>query len=266
MTILETILSTKQKEVASLKKYEYGHFEKSPFFEKKVISLKNEVVKKEAIYLITEFKRKSPSKGNINLTADINTITATYQNAGSSAISILTDTQFFGGSNEDITNVREKISVPILRKEFIIDEVQILEAKALGADMVLLIAACLQPNQVKELATFAKQLGLEVLLELHTQYELKHICNEVDFVGVNNRNLKDFSVSLDHSIVLRNEIGSDFITIAESGIKSADDVSLLFNQGFDAFLIGEYLMQQNDIDAAIRNLKSIVSSTKHTVK
>jgi indole-3-glycerol phosphate synthase len=259
MTILETILSTKQKEVALLKKYAYAHFEKSPFFEKKVISLKNEVVKKEAIYLITEFKRKSPSKGDINLAANINTITTTYQNAGSNAISILTDTQYFGGSNEDIINVREKISIPILRKEFIIDEVQILEVKALGADIILLIAACLQPNQVKELATFAKKLGLEVLLELHTREELNHICNEVDFVGVNNRNLKDFSVSLEHSIALRNEIGNDFITVAESGIKSADDVSLLFKEGFDAFLIGEYLMQQQDIDASIKNLKSIVS-------
>ncbi len=257
MNILDTIIAAKQKEIVVLQQNDYAFFEMQRNFKKASISLKQKIQTEKAVHLIAEFKRKSPSKGNINLAADLNKITNAYQTAGASAISILTDEPFFGGSNKDIIEVRDHIELPILRKEFIVHEIQLLEAKALGADIILLIAACLTPKQVKALAATAKQLGLEVLLELHTYDEQAHICNDVDFVGINNRNLKDFSVHLEHSINLRAAIGADFIAVAESGMRSVADISMLLNNGFDAFLIGEYLMQQANIENAISAIKNL---------
>jgi indole-3-glycerol phosphate synthase len=177
-----------------------------------------------------------------------------YAQNGASAISILTDEQYFGGTINDVLQVVGTIQTPILRKEFIIDEIQIIEAKAIGADLILLIAACLTPQQVLTLAKFAKTLQLEVLLEIHNEYELQHINEYIDFVGVNNRNLKDFAVNLDHSIALCNKIPEQFIKVAESGIGSATDINYLAKEGFNAFLIGEMLMKKNNPGLALQQL------------
>jgi indole-3-glycerol phosphate synthase len=159
-------------------------------------------------------------------------------------ISILTDTNFFGGYNEDITQNRQLATVPVLRKDFMIDSYQLHEAKAIGADVVLLIAACLTPQQVKDLSAEAHDLGLQVLLEIHNEAELAHICDTVDMVGVNNRNLATFEVSLDTSLHLINKMPTDKPAIAESGIDNTQSIVLLRRAGFSGFLIGEHFMKQ----------------------
>ena len=158
----------------------------------------------------------------------------------------LTDENFFGGSNDDIMYARDIVSVPILRKDFIIDEYQIVEAKAIGASVILLIAANLTPQRVQELALFAKRLSLEVLLEIHNEDELQHICTEVDIVGVNNRDLKTFTVDVNRSIELSDKIPADKIKISESGISDVDTIIRLRQYGFKGFLIGENFMKHAD--------------------
>jgi len=195
--------------------------------------------------LIAEFKRRSPSKGIINDKADVVEVTKAYTNHGASCLSVLTDSVFFGGSADDLSKARVN-TIPILRKDFIIDEYQLIEARAMGADVILLIAACLTPDRVKELAFFAKSLQLEVLLEIHNEAELKHICDEVDMVGVNNRDLKTFSVDINRSIELGKQIAADKLKIAESGIDSIETIIAFKKAGFKGFLIGEHFMKQPD--------------------
>jgi indole-3-glycerol phosphate synthase len=247
MNILENILAVKRNEVASLKQnYSFKDFEQKDFFQRKTISLKDRFASNNNSSIIAEFKRKSPSKGIINKQVLVKDVVRGYAENGAAAISILTDNTFFGGCNEDILQARDILSIPILRKEFIIDEIQLLEAKAIGADVVLLIATCLSPLQVMHLAKFAKSLQLEVLLELHHESELSHICNHIDFVGINNRNLKTFEVDLEQSVWMKNKIEGSFFTIAESGIRSIKDMQFLKKEGFDAFLIGELFMKEVD--------------------
>ncbi len=254
MNILESIIASKKEEVQLLKANDIAILEQSQFFNKETISLKKIIKEKVQPHIIAEFKRKSPSKGIINVTSNVQDVVKGYATIGASTVSILTDTKYFGGSNNDIINVATTIQIPILRKEFIIDSIQIVEAKSIGADIVLLIAACLTPQDVLDLAKFAKKLNLEVLLEIHCEQELQHINQYVDFVGVNNRNLKDFAVNLEHSISLCKKIPSQFIKVAESGIQSANDILLLQNEGFDAFLIGEVLMKNEDPANALHQL------------
>ncbi len=168
-------------------------------------------------------KRKSPSKGIINDIENPLSVVCSYEKYGASGISILTDTEFFGGSKEDILNVREHINIPILRKDFMIDAYQFYEAKAMGADVILLIAACLSPEQVSEFTELAHSLNLEVLLEIHTEEELKHFNSDIDLVGINNRNLKDFKVDLQHSVNLKNLLPTGTLSVAESGIYNTED-------------------------------------------
>ncbi|HJW16084.1 MAG TPA: indole-3-glycerol phosphate synthase TrpC, partial [Flavisolibacter sp.] len=163
-----------------------------------------------------------------------------------------TDHEFFGGSLDDLISARDN-GLPLLRKDFMIDEYQVTEAKAFGADVILLIAACLSPLRVKELAQKAKDLGLEVLLELHDESELGHICEGIDLVGVNNRNLKTFEVDLEHSIRLAKSIGNDYVKVAESGINDVDNIRYLKAHGFQGFLIGEYFMKQTSPMEAFKN-------------
>lgn len=242
MTILDTIIARKKEEIAASKaEISTDQLKESAFFGRKCISLKESVQNKSGI--IAEFKRKSPSKGIINDLVLPLDVTTAYQNFGASGISILTDKDFFGGSFDDILNVRNHLNIPILRKDFMIDEYQFYEAKSMGADAILLIAACLSPQQVQEFTKLAHQLDLEVLLEIHTEEELGHFNPDIDLVGINNRNLKDFKVDLQHSVRLKDQLPKDTVSVAESGIYRIEDFHYLKDKGFDGFLMGEYFMR-----------------------
>lgn len=244
--ILETIIARKKNEVAKQKQLQPLHIlEKKGQYALPGISLKKYLLDPSKTGIIAEFKRKSPSKGWINANADPVEVTTAYMKHGASGLSVLTDEQFFGGSLDDLIKARIN-KIPILRKDFIIDEYQIAEAKAAGADVILLIAANLTPSQVNSLAATAKNLGLEVLLEIHNEEELEHICDDVDIVGVNNRNLKTFEVSIATSIKLSSLIPSGKIKISESGISNVEVIKELKAYGFKGFLIGENFMKMPD--------------------
>jgi indole-3-glycerol phosphate synthase len=245
MTILGKILQRKKEEITFSKaKVSIELLKVSEFFERENFSLKDNIKSKSGI--IAEFKRQSPSKGIINDRVSPLEIVSAYESFGATGISILTDKDFFGGSAEDILNVRNHINIPILRKDFMIDEYQFYEAKSIGADVVLLIAACLSPNQVNEFTHLSHELGLEVLLEIHTEEELHHINPKIDLVGINNRNLKDFKVDLQHSVQLKNQLPNDVLVVAESGIYSINDYNYLKEKGFNGFLMGEYFMKNKN--------------------
>ncbi len=245
MDILEKIIADKYREVAQRTGLiPVKLLEQSIYFEGKVVSMKNYVSNPDRSGIIAEFKRKSPSKGVINGSAAVEKVSIGYMQAGASALSVLTDKVYFGGSSDDLKSARQFNFCPILRKDFIVDEYQILEAKSMGADCILLIAAALSPDKLKSLAAFAKKLGLEVLLEVHDGQELdSSLCDEVDLVGVNNRNLKTFEVSLDVSLNLVDRIPSSFVKISESGISDPKTLVTLKKAGFDGFLIGENFMK-----------------------
>ena len=245
MSILREIVLNKRKEIDFLKKNRpISKIEKSQYFNREVISLKKSLIEKSGI--ISEFKRKSPSKPNINLDAEVITITRGYELSNSSGISILTDSKYFGGSNEDITSVRSEINIPILRKDFILDEYQVIESKSLGADVILLIAASLSKEDVKNLSRFAKTFDLQVILEIHSEDELSYLCDSIDVVGVNNRNLKKFETDINNSINIAGMIPSSFLKISESGISTSKEILRLKEYGFDGFLIGENFMKKED--------------------
>lgn len=186
--------------------------------------------------------------------SSVTEVVSGYQAAGASAISVLTDTDFFKGTLDDLTEARKALTIPLLRKEFIVDKYQIAEAKAYGADIILLIAACLTTEEIQDFSTYAKQLGLNVLLEVHDEEELnRSIFDTIDAIGVNNRNLKDFSVSLDHSYDLVNKIPSQYIKVSESGISDPETIKNLKKAGFQAFLIGENFMKTENPSVAISN-------------
>jgi indole-3-glycerol phosphate synthase len=244
MNILEQIIADKKREVAQKKQMlPTAFWEMMEHFERPTVSVKASI--KNTTGIITEFKRQSPSKGIINNTASVEDVVTGYDLNGSACMSILTDEKYFGGTNDDVLNARIVTQKPILRKEFIIDEYQLIEAKAIGAD-VMLIAACLTSADTKRLAAFAKSLGLEILLELHDAEELDHVCDEVDLVGINNRNLKTFEVNWQHSIDLAARLPKDKLKIAESGIHSVETLLMLKQNGFDGFLIGENFMKHPD--------------------
>ena len=253
MNILDTIVARKKKEVAERKKtFPVTYLENLPFYGRECISLKSSLLTPGSSGIIAEFKRKSPSKGFINEQADVAMVTKGYADAGAAGLSVLTDHFFFGGSTEDLVTARA-IELPILRKDFIIDEYQVTETKAMGADLVLLIAACLTPGEVKTLAKMAVSMGMEVLLELHEEKELGHICGEISVIGINNRNLKDFTVNINASLRLAGLLPPGTVTIAESGIDDPDVIEIFREKGFQGFLIGETFMKEKDPGAAFGN-------------
>lgn len=246
MNILEKIIEHKKTEIAQrIKDWPVSVLEQQRFFNRQTISLKKTLLDSSKTGIIAEYKRKSPSKGVINNRDSVEAVTKAYYGYGASGLSILTDYEFFGGSLDDLVAARDN-NLPILRKDFMIAEYQLIEAKAFGADVILLIAACLSPFEVQTLSATAKGLGLEVLLELHDESELEHICDTVDLVGVNNRNLKNFEVDLEHSVRLAQQIDERFIKIAESGINDVMNIQYLKQYGFQGFLIGEYFMKQEN--------------------
>ncbi|WP_156305825.1 indole-3-glycerol phosphate synthase TrpC [Sphingobacterium endophyticum] len=253
MNILDKIVARKKEEVTVAKSLAtLSELQKTPLFSRTCYNLKESILNPERTGIIAEYKRASPSKGLINGVNTVQEVVKGYQDAGASAISVLTDKDFFQGSLEDLTAAREVLEIPLLRKEFIIDEYQIAEAKAYGADIILLIAACLKPEEVKNLSEYAKSLGLNVLLEVHNEEELiANTFESIDAIGVNNRNLKDFVVSLDHSYELVNKIPNQYIKVSESGISDPETIKDLKKSGFNAFLIGENFMKTENPMQAI---------------
>jgi indole-3-glycerol phosphate synthase len=250
MNILDQIIARKREEVADQKMLvSEAALKQMPFFKAPVLSMSTYLTMPGKTGIIAEFKRKSPSKGIINDTATVKDVTAAYSAHGASGLSVLTDFHFFGGTLQDLSaaTVHE---TPILRKDFMVDPYQIIEAKAYGAEVILLIAACLTPLAVKQLAAVAKDIGLEVLLEIHTSAELEHVCDGIDMVGINNRNLKTFEVNLAHSIALAKMLPAHLPKIAESGISNVSTILELKKEGFDGFLIGENFMKTGDPAAA----------------
>ncbi len=257
MNILDTIVARKKAEVDERKKRKpLDVIKLDAFYIRNTISLVEGLSRPNASGIIAEFKRKSPSKGVINDRVDLLEVTKAYQVAGASAVSILTDEYFFGGDDQDVVRAREVLDIPILRKEFIIDEYQVHEAKALGADLILLIAACLTKEEVVRFSTVARSLGLEVLLELHDEDELGHVCETIDLVGINNRSLKTFDVNIARSLRMAGQLPKDKLKVAESGIDDPAQVKLFRENGYSAFLIGENFMKTNDPGIALHEFRN----------
>ena len=247
MNILDKITLDKRKEVALRKGLiPVSQLEQSVLFERQTVSLANNL-RNSASGIIAEHKRRSPSKSVINNELNVQDVAKGYENAGVSGMSILTDGKYFGGSLDDLLTARASCNLPLLRKEFIIDEYQILEAKAYGADVILLIAAILNRDEIKQFSEFAKSLNLDVLLEVHSEEELnKSIMPSLDMLGVNNRNLKTFNVSLETSKNLSKLIPNDFVKVSESGISNIEAIKELQPYGYKGFLIGENFMKTDN--------------------
>ena len=249
MTILDKIIAFKKTEIAKIKaEVSIKKLVESPNFGREVFSLKKSLLEVGSTGIIAEFKRQSPSKGIINDTATIADVTNGYLDANVAAQSILTDTSFFGGSMADLMEARViNQQKPILRKDFIVDGFQIVEAKAIGADVILLIAACLTSEELKNYGNLANDIGLEVLYEVHTQEDLDKM-NDLDnkIIGINNRNLNTFEVDLENSIRLSNQIPDSSIKISESGISDPKIIMGLKEYGFQGFLIGETFMNKEN--------------------
>jgi indole-3-glycerol phosphate synthase len=251
MNILEKIIAHKKKEVAvSIKRITVPMLERSLLFNREIIPLADYVLSPLKTGIIAEFKRKSPSKGIINRVPDIKEVASGYFRNGASGLSVLTDNEFFGGSNTDLSDARAVCPVPILRKDFIIDEYQIIEARAIGADAILLIAAALDKNRILQFARFARSLELQVLLEIHDPVEIETVNQYIDIIGVNNRDLNTFSVNTKVSLEMAEKIPEHFVRISESGISSPSIVKELREAGYHGFLIGEIFMNSDDPVAA----------------
>ena len=245
MTILDTIVTEKIREVEIQKRLvSVESLKKKPHYSRKTISLKQALLLPESSGIIAEFKRKSPSKGIINDQIAIEEVTTGYARSKATGLSILTDQVFFGGTIKDLLSARMVNTIPILRKDFMIDPYQIIEAKAMGADVILLIAAILDRDQIKALVTCARNLSLEILFEIHSEEELQKIPDEADMVGINNRNLKTFEVDIAHSIALAKRIPERFVKVSESGLDDPGTIRNLRTNGFRGFLIGENFMKQ----------------------
>jgi len=262
--ILSEIIEHKRGEVAERRElHPTKLLERSLYFQSTPVSLKRYLTRPDLVGVIAEIKRRSPSKGDINKHISVEKLSLGYMQAGASALSILTDTKFFGGKNEDLSIGRKFNFCPILRKDFMIDPYQVIEAKSIGADVILLIAAAISPAVTRELATLAHSLGLEVLLEVHNEREIEsHLCDEIDLVGVNNRDLSTFKVSTETSERLAEKIPSRFIKVTESGIHDAETIVRLQGYGYQGFLIGEAFMKTAKPEAACRKLIQQVATSK----
>ena len=259
MDILEKIVAHKREEIAHAKlslPLEKLKENVESIIKRQVPSMSQALLMSET-GIIAEFKRKSPSKGWIKQNANIRVIPNGYQEAGAAAISILTDASFFGGSNVDLVIARKRnIAIPILYKNFVIDEYQLYEAALCGASAVLLIAACLTIERCAELMHTAHNLGLEVLLEMHDENELKYAELQPDLCGINNRNLGSFVTDVQNSFLLAELLPKDAVKVSESGISNPDTVRALRQAGFRGFLIGENFMKTPDPGLALQQFVS----------
>ncbi len=264
MSVLEKIVRNKRVEIEATKRNTPAALlEKSQYFQRKTVSLERSLLDREKHGIIAEFKRQSPSRGVINNGVTPENVCGRYLSSGASAVSVLTNGQFFGGSNEDLARARKLCNGPILRKEFIIDEYQVLESKSIGADAILLIADILTGVEMKRLSALAGSLNMEVLFEIHDKHGIEKLPPGSRLIGINSRNLGNFSIDMN---ILRRTISMlppGSIKIAESGIHSAETVSGLKNMGFTGFLIGELFMKEKDPGEAcskfINDLKNLNS-------
>jgi len=260
MNFLGKITESKIKEVELLKeRFSVKDFERDELFSRKTISLSASIKKPAGTGIIAEFKRKSPSKGVINMHSAVELVAKGYEAGGAAALSILTESRFFGGTPGDLISVRAVTDLPILRKDFIIDEFQIYESKFYGADAILLIAAILDRKKVTEFARIAREIYMEVILEIHSPGEIEMINEYVNIVGINNRNLDTLEVDVSTSFRLIEKIPDDFVKISESGISSPKMIAELRKAGFDGFLIGEHFMSKPYPAAAFRDFVIAVS-------
>jgi indole-3-glycerol phosphate synthase len=266
MNILDEILAHKREEVDERKSlYPVKLLEQSIYFKTQPVSMKKYIQREDKSGIIAEIKRMSPSKGVINAHVSIERTSIGYMQAGASAISVLTDKRFFGGSNEDLTIARKFNFCPILRKDFTIDEYQIIEAKSIGADVILLIAAALKPSEVKSLTSLAHSLGMEVLLEVHNKEELQSTLDSgADLIGVNNRDLKTFKLSIEISKSLASLIPSEVVKVSESGIESPKTILELKEYGYEGFLMGQNFMQHSSPEKACMEFIHELSTLKRT--
>lgn len=247
MTILDQIIADKFKEIALKKQLiSASDYERYPLFERETVSL-TQALKNSTTGIIAEHKRRSPSRAGINQNLNLQDVARGYEDAGVCGMSVLTDAKYFGGSLDDLILARASVKLPLLRKEFVIDEYQIIEAKAHGADVILLIAAVLDRAQIKSFSELARSLKIDVLLEVHNLEELeKSILPSLDMIGVNNRNLKTFEVSTEISKKLSQKIPNEFVKVSESGISSIEEITELKKYGYRGFLIGEHFMKSDN--------------------
>jgi indole-3-glycerol phosphate synthase len=251
MDILEQIVARKKAIVDLRRKVTpIPSFALSKYYARNVISLVERLKAEDSSGIIAEFKRRSPSKGIIHAKAEVPEVTKAYNKAGVAGLSVLTDTPFFSGVGDDLLAARAVNNIPILRKDFIVDEHQVYETKAMGADVMLLIAECLTKAEVKQLASLAKFIGLEIILEIHSEEQLDKYTSDIDIIGVNNRNLKTFEVSIEQSKQLFDKLPADVVKISESGISEVKSILELKDVGYQGFLIGENFMKTDHPGAA----------------
>lgn len=255
--ILHDIIKDKRKEVESLKSViPYKVLEQKLSQYKSSAKPLSDALIESKTGIIAEFKRRSPSKGWMNKDAEAKNVVGLYQQGGAAAISVLTDEKYFGGVMRDLEVTTSMVQIPVLRKDFIVDEYQIIEAKLSGASAILLIAASLTQEEVVRFTRFATDLGLDTLLELHDEREIEYIRPENKIIGVNNRNLGTFETSIERSFKMAEMLPKDAILVAESGISSPSTVSELKGVGYKGFLIGETFMKEDNPGEALLNFIS----------
>jgi indole-3-glycerol phosphate synthase len=257
LNILEQIVEVKKEEVKKLKqKYSLNSFREMDFFESESMKFSENVKSNQNISIISEIKKASPSKGILRQDFNHLKIAETYFKCSTDAVSILTDNKFFKGDIAFLNEIARIKEAPLLRKDFIIDEFQVFQSKGNGADIILLISEILSKSQINELSHAANETGLEVLLELHSDKQLSKIDFSINkILGVNNRNLEDFSIDLNTTLNLSKLLPDDLILVAESGIKNKVDIDYLAQANIDAILVGEHLMAAKNIDEKFKELK-----------
>lgn len=263
MNTLEKIIAHKRKEVEERRSlYPIPLLEKSVYFNSQKVSLSKYLKREDKNGIIAEIKRHSPSKGYLNKYVNVERTSIGYMQAGASALSVLTDMEFFKGTSEDLKIARKFNFCPILRKDFIIDEYQVIEAKSIGADAILLIAAVLTRSEIEKFTKQAQAIGLEVLLEIHNEEELEKVHDGIDVVGVNNRDLKTLQIDINTSFRLSNLIPSKFLKVSESGIEDPGTIQQLRNVGYNGFLIGSHFMKHPKPEQACKELITELNKAK----
>jgi indole-3-glycerol phosphate synthase len=263
MNILEKIVLEKRKQVREEKLlYPVELLRRSIYFETECVSLRKYLLRTDKNGIIAEIKKQSPALGPINPHIKVEKLSIGYMQAGASALSVLTDKKFFGGSNADLTTARKFNFCPILRKDFVIDEYQVIQAKSIGADAILLIAAILSSDEIARFTALAHTLGMEVILDLHDTLEIAKINNDIDVIGVNNRNLGTMKIDINTSKTMARLLPAGMIKISESGIEDPAVLTELRETGYNGFLIGSYFMKHPEPEKACAEFIQQVNKLK----